>query len=1321
MDATIGDPAAALSVERAFEGRPQAAGVWGQVTPRAMALAVPLGIVFCFVALRIHMVVGIVPGLNMPTSILSFYGLKWVITLLRHCGVVALPLTRQENIFLLTSTNICIAIALTGGFATYIIGMTSTVAKTLVDDLDPREIVEHVPTGQWMLFLFLIGLMGILSIIPFKEIMIIDYRLLFPMGTVTAHLINSFHTPQGAYLANLQAITILKSFAGSFSWSLFQWFYTAGQDCGFQSFPTFGLELYKRRFYFDFSATFIGFGMICPTLVNFALLAGAIISWGFLYPYLEGKKGQWYHTDSPTSLDGFNGYKVFLGITMILTDGIFNFLTIIITTLIDFYYKRQENYSGNFIKHSSLNYDDRKRSEVFLNNRIPLSAPLAGYITFATVCSVVIPTIFNQIKFYHVAALYIIVPLFSFCNAYGTGLTDWSVAPTYAKFTIFVIAAWIGKPDGVIASLVSCGIISAAVQCSAQAMQDFKTGYMTLTSTRAMIMGQIFGVIIGAIINPCIYHAFETTAKRNAPIGSRESEYPCPYSGVYRAFGLIGMGGVKELPQYCILFCLIAFFITMAINSFRLVSQKKGWAVQNYVPSMTAIAIPFFTGSVFTIDMCLGHVLMLVWKKINKQSGELLSPAVAAGLICGEGLFQMPSALFSILHLHPPICMKFIPSGKEVEVVDSFLRTEERPDHRPAMDATIGDPRLASVEAVFEKQPLPDFWGLVTLRSMAVSVLLGIVFCFVGMRIQMTTGFVPALNMPVTVLSFFLLKWVIMLLQKCGFSMMPYTRQENMFLMTCAITCLNLTVTGGYATAIVGLTSTVAKTLSDDVDPKDIVDNVPTGKLMVYFFLIGMAGILSNVPFHQVMLIDYKLLFPTGSVIGQLINSFHTPEGAYVAKFYFDFSATYIGLGMICPHIVNFGLLFGAVISWGFLYPFLESKHGEWYETDNPSNLNGVNGYKVFISVTLIVTDGLINFVTLITSAAINFYYIRQEHGTGVANYINKHPSLNYDDRKRIEMFLAYRIPISWPAAGYIACASISMVAMPAMFSQIKYYHVAVLHVVIPVIGFCNTYATGLTDWSVSPTYSKFILFVFAAWVGEPGAIVASLLASGMTMASLHVSSQAMQDLKSGHMTLTPSRAVVAGQFIGVALSAVASPLIFLAFQLTAKPGIPVGSKDSSYPCPYAGLYRAIGIVGMGGAKELPKHCIEFCAVAAAVTVAVDVFLLVSQKKGWVFHKFVPSMTIIALPFFIGSFYTIDMCVGDLVLILWRKLSSQSAELLSSAVAAGLICGEGVFTLPAALLNLFNVQPPMCMKFLPSGHDVVVVDSFISSSGTSRT
>lgn len=49
------------------------------------------------------------------------------------------------------------------------------------------------------------------------------------------------------HLFRLQVGAIFKTFLGSFSWSMFKWFYTGGEHCGFDSFPMFGLDLYKHR------------------------------------------------------------------------------------------------------------------------------------------------------------------------------------------------------------------------------------------------------------------------------------------------------------------------------------------------------------------------------------------------------------------------------------------------------------------------------------------------------------------------------------------------------------------------------------------------------------------------------------------------------------------------------------------------------------------------------------------------------------------------------------------------------------------------------------------------------------------------------------------------------------------------------------------------------------------------------------------------------------------------------------------------------------------------------------------------------------------
>ena len=65
------------------------------------------------------------------------------------------------------------------------------------------------------------------------------------------------------------------------------------------------------RFYFDFSMTYVGAGMICSHLVNLSLLLGAVLSWGIMWPLIRGLKGQWFPESLPeSSMKSLNGYRV---------------------------------------------------------------------------------------------------------------------------------------------------------------------------------------------------------------------------------------------------------------------------------------------------------------------------------------------------------------------------------------------------------------------------------------------------------------------------------------------------------------------------------------------------------------------------------------------------------------------------------------------------------------------------------------------------------------------------------------------------------------------------------------------------------------------------------------------------------------------------------------------------------------------------------------------------------------------------------------------------------------------------------------------------
>ena len=71
-----------------------------------------------------------------------------------------------------------------------------------------------------------------------------------------------------------------------------------------------------------------------------------------------------------------------------------------------------------------------------------------------------------------------------------------------------------------------------------------------------------------------------------------------------------------------------------------------------------------------------------------------------------------------------------------------------------------------------------------------------------------------------------------------------------------------------------------------------------------------------------------------------------------ICRFYFDFSATYVGVGMICPYIVNISVLLGGILSWGVMWPLIENRSGDWFPAKlSPTSMHGLQGYKVKFSL----------------------------------------------------------------------------------------------------------------------------------------------------------------------------------------------------------------------------------------------------------------------------------------------------------------------------------------------------------------------------------
>ncbi|KAK7391844.1 hypothetical protein VNO78_20267 [Psophocarpus tetragonolobus] len=657
---------------------------------------------------------------------------------------------------------------------------------------------------------------------------------------------------------------------------------------------------------------------------------------------------------------------------------------------------------------------------------------------------------------------------------------------------------------------------------------------------------------------------------------------------------------------------------------------------------------------------------------------------------------------------------------KKLEIVE---RDQDLEDQQPA--------------AEIHSQPWTE---QITLRGVFVSMIIGITFSIIVMKLNLTTGMVPNCNVSAALLAFVFVRTWTKVLNKAGFVTKPFSRQENTIIQTCAVACYSIAVGGGFASYLLGLNRTTYELsgVENVGNNRNAIKEPGFGWMTGFLFVVCFVGLFVLIPLRKIMIVDLKLTYPSGLATAVLINGFHS-QGDKMSKkqvrgftkyfcisflwglfkwffsgiedcgfeqfptfglqawkqtFYFDFSTTFVGAGMICSHLVNVSLLFGAVLSFGLMYPLIDRLKGDWFADHlEETNMKGLYGYKVFLSIALILGDGIYNFTKILISTVLNVH--ERMKSKNHKNVVADRQGGPTEDLKQTEAFLVENIPMRIGIIGYIVFTIISIIIIPRMFPQLKWYYAVVAYIFAPSLAFCNAFGAGLTDINMAYNYGKVALFILAAVTGKENGVVAGLVGCGIIKSVISVSCILMQDFKTAHYTRTSPRAMFTCQVIGIAMGCVAAPLSFFLYYKA----FDVGNPHGEFKAPYALIYRNMAIIGVQGFSALPQHCLQLCFGFFAFAIGVNMVRDFSPKK---IGKWMPLPMVMAVPFLVGAYFAIDMFIGTLVVFVWQKLDSKKAELMVPAAASGLICGEGLWTLPAAILALVRIKPPICMKFVPT-------------------
>jgi hypothetical protein len=115
--------------------------------------------------------------------------------------------------------------------------------------------------------------------------------------------------------------------------------------------------------------------------------------------------------------------------------------------------------------------------------------------------------------------------------------------------------------------------------------------------------------------------------------------------------------------------------------------------------------------------------------------------------------------------------------------------------------AAAGEP--ASVERVFADRAVPLWREQLTFRALAVSALLAVMFSVIVMKLNLTTGIIPSLNVSAGLLGFFFVRMWTAAVERMGLLRQPFTRQENTVIQTCVVSAYGIAFSGTVTTPVI--------------------------------------------------------------------------------------------------------------------------------------------------------------------------------------------------------------------------------------------------------------------------------------------------------------------------------------------------------------------------------------------------------------------------------------------------------------------------------------------------------------------------------------
>jgi putative OPT family oligopeptide transporter len=467
-----------------------------------------------------------------------------------------------------------------------------------------------------------VSLLGVGAALVLRRQMLLVEDLPFPSGMATGQTLKEMYARGSEALRRVLALLVgaLAGGSGKVATEVlgvspvgFPWGYRPAAGSALAAAGTGRVTLTNLTFAIDPSPLMVAVGVIIGPRAGASLLLGAILAWGVLGPWALA---QGMVAPDPSELDPAASWFGSM-VRWLLWPGVAMMVTAALTSV-----GLAWRSVARAFRHPLGGGDDPAAHGV-------ARWVVATLLVFAMAFAVIMQVVLFDIPAWLAGVGVLLTFVLAMVAARVTGETD--ITPIGAMGKVTQLFFGVMAPGGVTANLMAANVTGGAASQCADLLQDLRSGTMVGASPRHQAMGQVLGVMSGAVAGSAAYLLLIPD-----PEGMLfTDEWAAPAVATWAAVAEVFAHGVGAMPEGSVVAMVVGGLAGVALTVLeRALPGRWGRLVPSPASMGLAMVIPAF----YAISMFVGAMLGAVVRKAAPRFSARFLLVLAAGVIAGESL-----------------------------------------------------------------------------------------------------------------------------------------------------------------------------------------------------------------------------------------------------------------------------------------------------------------------------------------------------------------------------------------------------------------------------------------------------------------------------------------------------------------------------------------------------------------------------------------------------------------------------------------------------------------------------------------------------------